>query len=83
MAETMWERKKKKIKDSGASIERPEHHKPVPNQYKGSGHTVKGIQRMWFGSGGKRGSIFSFLLLIFLGIYLAEMVSYPKEVIDG
>ena len=62
MAETTSERKKTKIKDSGASIERPEHHQPIPSQYKGGGLTVKGIQGMWFCSGGKRGSIFSFLL---------------------
>ena len=32
MAEMAWERKKIKIEDSGASIERPKHHQPVPNQ---------------------------------------------------
>ena len=60
MAETMSERKKTKIKDSGASIERPEHHQPIPNQYKGGGPMVKGIQRVWLGGGGKMGSIFGF-----------------------
>ena len=60
MAETTWERKKTKIKDSGASIERPEHHQPVPSQYKGGGPTVKGIQRVWFGGGEKMVSIFGF-----------------------
>ena len=29
------------------------------------------------------GSIFGFLPLLLLGIYLAEMISYPKEVING
>ena len=38
---------------------------------------------MWFGDRGKRGSIFGFLPYLLLGIYLAEMVSYPKEVING
>ena len=47
--------------DSGASIEGSGHHQPVPSQYKGGGSTVKGIQRAWFGGGGKRGSIFGFL----------------------
>ena len=58
--ETMWERKKSKIEDSGASIQGPKHHQPIPSQYKGGGLTVKGIQRVWFGGGGKRGSIFGF-----------------------
>ena len=61
MAETMWERKKTKIKDSGVSIERSEHHQPVPSQHKGGGPTVKGIQMVWFSGVGKRGSIFGFL----------------------
>ena len=56
-----WERKKTKIEDSGASTERPEHHQPVPSQYKGGGPMVKRFQRMWFGGGEKRGSIFGFL----------------------
>ena len=47
--------------DSKASIEGPGHHQPVPNQYKGGGPMVKGIQRAWFGGGGKMGSIFGFL----------------------
>ena len=38
---------------------------------------------MWFGGGGKKGSIFGFLSWFLLGIYLAGMVSYPKEVING
>ena len=61
MAETAWEPKKTKAKDSKASIEGPEHHQPIPSQYKGGGPTVKGIQRVWFGGGGKIGSIFDFL----------------------
>ena len=32
---------------------------------------------------GERGSIFGFLPWLLLGIYLAGMVSYPKEVISG
>ena len=47
--------------DSRASIKGPEYHEPVPSQYKGGGPTVKGIQRAWFGGGGKKGFIFSFL----------------------
>ena len=69
--------------DSGASTEGPEHHQPVPSQYKGGGPTVKGIQRAWFGGGGGRGSIFGFLPWFLLGIYPAGMVSYLKEVING
>ena len=46
MAETMWERKKTKAEDSKASTEELEHHQPIPNQYKGGGPTVKGIQRV-------------------------------------
>ena len=82
-AETTWEWKKTKIEDSRTSTERLEHHQPVPNQYKGGGPTIKGIQRVWFGGGGKKGSIFSFLPWILLGIYLVGMVSYSKEIIDG
>ena len=48
--------------DSGPSTEWSEHHQLVPSQYKGGGPTVKGIQRAWFDCGGKRGSIFGFLL---------------------
>ena len=55
MAEMAWERKKIKIEDSGASIERPKHHQPVPNQYKGDRPTVRRIQRVWFGGRGKEG----------------------------
>ena len=51
MAETTWE----------TNIEGPEHHLLVYSQYKGGGPTIKGIQRVWFGDGGKRGSIFGFL----------------------
>ena len=54
MAETAWERKKTKIEDSGASIERLEHHQPVPSKFVRGGPTVKGIQRAWFGGGRKR-----------------------------
>ena len=61
MVETAWQRKKTKAKDSKASIEGSEHHQPIPSQYKGSGPTIKGIQRVWFGAGGKGGSIFGFL----------------------
>ena len=61
MAKMAWERKKTKIEDSEASTERPEHHQPVPSQYKGGRPTVKGIQRAWFGGGGKRGFVFGFL----------------------
>ena len=32
-----------------------EHHQPVPNQYKGGGPTVEGIQKVWFGGGGEKG----------------------------
>ena len=83
MVETMWERKKTKVEDGKASTEGLEHHQLVPIQYKGGGSTVKGIQRVWFGGGGKMGSIFGFLPWLLLGIYLVGMVSYPKEVIDG
>ena len=76
MEETAWEQKKTKI-------EGPEHHQPVHSQYRGGRPTIKGIQRAWFGGGGKRGSIFGFLPCLLLGIYLAGMVSYPKEVING
>ena len=53
-----WERKKTKEKDSGANTQGSKHHQPVPSQYKGGEPTVKGIQRVWFGGGGKRGFIF-------------------------
>ena len=43
------------------NTEGPEHHQLVSSQYKGGGLTVKGIQRVWFGGGGKNGSIFGFL----------------------
>ena len=58
MAETAWEAN---TEDSKASTEGLGHHQPIPSQYKGGGPTVKGIQRVWFGSGGKMGSIFGFL----------------------
>ena len=74
----MW---KANTEDSRASTKGPGHHQLVPSQYKGGGPTVKGIQRAWFGGGGKRGSIFGFLPRLLLGIYLAGMVSYLKEVI--
>ena len=61
MIETAWERKKTKAEDSEASTEGLEHHQLVSSQYKGDGPTVKGIQRVWFGGGGKIGSIFGFL----------------------
>ena len=47
--------------DSGSSTEGLGHHQPVPNQNKEGGSMVKGIQRVWFGGGGKRGSIFDVL----------------------
>ena len=50
----------KKTEESGASTQGLEHHQPVPSQYKGGGPMVKGIQRVLFGGGGKRGSIFGF-----------------------
>ena len=59
MAEIAWETN---TEDSGASTEGMEHHQPVPSQYKGGGPTVKRTQRAWFSGGGKRGSIFDFLL---------------------
>ena len=55
-----WERKKTKTKDSEASTQGPEHQKLLPSQYKGGGPTVRGIQRVWFGGGGKKGSTFGF-----------------------
>ena len=58
MAETVWQTN---TEDSGASTEGPEHHQLVPSQYKEGGPTVKGIQRAWFGGGGKKGSIIGFL----------------------
>ena len=83
MVETTWEWKKTKAEDGKASTEGLKHHQLVLNQYKGGGPTVEGIQRVWFGGGGKMESIFGFQLWLLLGIYLARMVSYPKEVIDG
>ena len=61
MVEMAWERKKTKAEYGKASIEGLEHHQLVPSQYKGGGPTVEGIQRGWFGGGGKIGSIFGFL----------------------
>ena len=43
MAEMVWEWKKTKTEDSGASTGGLEHHQPVPSQYKRGGPTVKGI----------------------------------------
>ena len=80
MAETAWEAN---TKDSKASTEGPGHHQPVPNQYKEGGLTVKGIQRVWFGGGGKWGLYLVFYRDFFWGIYLAGMVSYLKKVING
>ena len=51
-----------KYRRQWSSTEGPEHHQPIPSQYKGGGPTVKGIQKAWFGGGGKKGSIFGFLL---------------------
>ena len=79
----MWERKKTKKQKIVEQAQGLKHHKPVPSQYKGGGPMVKGIQMVWFSGGGKRGSIFGFLPWLLLGIYLAGMVSYAKEVIDG
>ena len=78
-----WEWKKTKTEDSGASTQGLEHHQLEPSQYKGSELMVKGIQKVWFGGGGKMGSIFGFQLWLLLGIYFIGMVSYQKEVIDG
>ena len=61
MKEDKNRRQWSKYRKAGASTERPEHHQLVPSQYKGGGPMVKGIQRAWFGGGGKRGSIFGFL----------------------
>ena len=58
MVETAWETN---TEDSGSSTEGLGHHQPVPNQNKEGGSMVKGIQRVWFGGGGKRRSIFGFL----------------------
>ena len=41
----VWEQKKTKTEDNGASTEGPEHHQPVCSQYKGGGPTVKGFIR--------------------------------------
>ena len=78
MAETTWERKKTKTEDSGASIERLEHHQLVPSQYVRGGPMVKGIQRVWFGGGGKRGLYLVsyrnfFWKYTLLGWYLLEL----------
>ena len=56
----MGTKEDKKTEESGASTQGLEHHQPVPSQYKGGGPMVKGIQRVLFGGGGKRGSIFGF-----------------------
>ena len=58
MAETAWETN---TEDNGASTKGSGHHQPVPSQYKGGEPTVKRIQRVWFGGGGKKGFIFGFL----------------------
>ena len=55
MAEMAWERNKTKAEDSKASTKGLEHHQPVPSQYKEGGPMVKGIQRVWFGGGEKKG----------------------------
>ena len=60
MTKTAWEQKKTKIEYSGASTQGPKHHQPIPSQYKGGGPMVKGIQGVWFGGGGKKGSLFGF-----------------------
>ena len=78
MPKTEWKRKKTKTKDSGASIRGPEHHQPVPSQYKGRGPTVEGIQRVWFNGGGK--GVYIWFLA---GNIPTGMVSYQKEVVDG
>ena len=39
----VWEQKKTKTEDSGASTQRPKHHQPVPSLYKGGKPTVKGF----------------------------------------
>ena len=78
-----WEQKKTKKEDNEASIQGSEHHQLVPSQYKGGGSTVKGIQWVWFGGGGKRGSIFGFQPWLFSGMYHIGMVSYPRKIVDG
>ena len=80
MAKMAWETN---TEDSGASTERLGHHQPVPSQYKGGGPTVKGIQRAWFGGGGKRGLYLVSCRNFFWERYLTGMVSYLKEVING
>ena len=60
MVEIAWEQKKTKREDSGASIQGPEHYQLVPSKYKGGGPIFKGIQRVWCGGGGKKGSILDF-----------------------
>ena len=64
MAETTWQTN---TEDNGASTKGPEHHQPVSSQYKGSGPTVKGIQRAWFGWGGGKGVYIWFPAMISFG----------------
>ena len=75
----VWEWKKTKIEDSGASTQGPKHHQPG----KGGGPTVKGIQRVWFGGGGEEGLYLVSSLAFFWEYTLMGMVSHPKEVVDG
>ena len=49
----VWEQKKTKRKDSGASTQGPKHHQPVPSQYKGGGPMVKGFRGYGLVVGGK------------------------------
>ena len=70
MVETAWQTN---TEDNGASTEGPEHHQPVSSQYKGSGPTVKGIQRAWFGGGGKRG----------VYIWFPAVTSFGKDILLG
>jgi len=44
MAEMAWEQKKKNAKGSGTYTQGPEHHQPIPSQYKGGRPTVKGFR---------------------------------------
>ena len=60
-----------------------EHHQLVPSQYKRGGPMVNGFRGCGLVGGGGNGSIFGFQMWLLLGIYLARMVSYPKEVVDG
>ena len=57
------------IEDNGASTEGPEHHQPVPSQYKGGGPTVRGFRGRGLVVGGKGG-----LYLVFYRDFFWEYV---------